>query len=83
MGVSIVPVGLLGHRSFLIQASRHEHNQEIFVPSIFACLYPFLLFSFFEASILVLRVLVLIPVNDSLAKTEVEITHAFLMGKAG
>lgn len=81
-GVSIVPVGLLGHRSFLIHASRHTHKREIFVPSIFFS-FPFLFFPFFEASIVVLRVLVLIPVNDYLPKTEVKKTHAFLMGKAG
>lgn len=36
-----------------------------------------------EGRILVLRVLVLIPTNEPLAKTELEMTPAFLMGKAG
>lgn len=47
---------------------------------LFVC---FVLFSFFGASILVLRALVLIPINEPLGKTELEITHIFLMGKAG
>lgn len=42
-----------------------------------------LFFSFFEAGILVLRVLVLIPINEPLGKTELEIIHVFLMRKAG
>lgn len=84
MDVSIVPVGLLGHSSFLIHASRHAHNWEIFVPSFFFCFsFSFFLFSFFEASTVALRVFVLIPVNDYLPKPGVEITNAFSMGKAG
>lgn len=35
MGASIVPVGLLGHKSFLIHTTRHVHNRELFVLSIF------------------------------------------------